>query len=121
MFESPAAEVSEPELSLDSAVRLREPSVYLMEAGTNALAPYGIFKGDTLVVDRSKKVFPGSIVVAVLADGFCMRVWQIRPSPALVSPLKEFPDIPIGEEGIEVWGVVTHSLRRHRCAGDSNG
>lgn len=113
MFESPAADVSEPELSLDSAVRLREPSVYLMAAGSNALSPQGIFKGDRLVVDRSKKVSPGAVVVAVMSDGFVVRLWQEKPSAALVSTKDDVPDIPIGEEGIEVWGVVTHSLRYH--------
>jgi DNA polymerase V len=92
-----------------------------MKAGSNALSPQGIFKGDTLVVDRAKTVAPGAIVVAVMSDSFVVRLWQQAPFPALVSTLDIVPAITIGEEGVEIWGVVTHSVRQHGKCGDADG
>lgn len=113
MFESPAADCSESELSLDDLVHLSDPSVYLMRAGSDALSPSGIFKGDMLVVNRGKTAQAGAVVVAVVSEGLLIRHWQTVPSPALVSPRRDVPDIPVPEEGFEIWGVVTHSLRKH--------
>ena len=109
MFESPAADSAEDELSLDVLVNLRQPSVFLMRAGTNALSERGIFENSVLSVNRDRSPNSGCVVVAVLSEGFIVREWQTMP-PALVSPRCDVPDTPIGDEGIEIWGVVTHCL-----------
>ncbi len=113
MFESPAADCSESELSLDAAAHIGSPSVFLMRAQTNALSPLGVFKGSVLVVDKAISPVDGCIVVAVQSEGFVVRQWQVSP-PALVSPRRDVSDIQIGEDGVELFGVVSHSLTDHR-------
>ena len=75
----------------------------------------GIFDGDLLVIDRSLMPQVGDVVIAVVGGDLTVKrlarargnVWRLAAANAA------FPDIPVDEEGCEIWGVVTNSIRRH--------
>ena len=114
-FPSPAQDyVSEP-ISLDALLSLRSPSVYLVTASGSSMEGVGIYDGDFLVVDRSLEPKIGSVLV-VNVDGALMVKRYITSDgiPVLSSANPDYPDFPFSEfNEVCVWGVVTHSIRRH--------
>lgn len=76
---------------------IRHPAAtFFMRAGSDSLREIGIKAGDLLIVDRSDAPAIGK-VVAVVRSG------EIR--------LETFR-IPTTEDELEIWGVVTHSIRQ---------
>ena len=72
-FPSPALEYSEPPLSIDELVSLREPSRWLLRADGDSLRDIGIYDGDVLVVDKALEPLNGDIVVVVIGSYFWCR------------------------------------------------
>ena len=77
-FPSPALEYSEPPLSLDELVCLREPSRWLLRADGDSLQGIGIYDGDVLVVDKALEPLDGDIVVVVIGADFCCKEYRER-------------------------------------------
>ena len=74
----------------------------------------GIFDKDIMVVDRAIKARHGHIVVAVVDGDFTVkRLYQRAGRIKLKAANPTFPDI-VPKEGqtIEVWGVVTSSIKQ---------
>ncbi|HTK04058.1 MAG TPA: S24 family peptidase [Candidatus Eisenbacteria bacterium] len=75
---------------------IRHPTAtFFMRAGSDS-RDAGVRAGDLLVIDRSLRPTFGSIVIAV-RDGD-LRIEAFRR--------------PAGDEELELWGVVTHAIRR---------
>jgi DNA polymerase V len=74
----------------------------------------GIFDGDILVVDRAIKPRNTHIVVAVVDGEFTVKVlYQRAGRMKLKAASPTYPDItPKEGQTIEVWGVVTSSIKR---------
>ncbi|RDS89281.1 hypothetical protein DL347_19750 [Pseudomonas fluorescens] len=114
-FPSPALEYSEPPLSLDELVCLREPSRWLLRADGDSLQGIGIYDGDVLVVDKALEPLDGDIVVVVIGADFCCKEYRERlgKSPILLAHNPLNASIEVGEwEDIELWGIVLHNLHR---------
>lgn len=86
-FPSPALEYSEPPLSIDELVSLREPSRWLLRADGDSLRDIGIYDGDVLVVDKALEPLNGDIVVVVIGSDFCCKEFRERQgqSPLLIA------------------------------------
>lgn len=91
-FPSPARDFWEPPLSLDKACHLSNPSVFLLRY-RGAKKPL-IDEGAILVVDRSVKPTKKDTVIIARAGEMELHVFKQIPK----------------EEGIELWGTVTHVL-----------
>ena len=78
----------------------------------------GLFDGDLLVVNRALKPVNGDVVIAVVDGEFtCKTLWLKFGRMKLVAANPTYPEI-VPKEGqtIEVWGVVTASIKRFRGA-----
>lgn len=76
----------------------------------------GIADGDVLIVDRALKPEHGSVVVAIVDGEFTVKYLHQRFRQfKLRTANPTYPDI-IPREGqmVEVWGVVTASIKRFR-------
>ncbi|WP_080396693.1 LexA family protein [Pseudomonas syringae] len=114
-FPSPALEYSEPPLSIDELVSLREPSRWLLRADGDSLKNIGIYDGDVLVVDKALEPLDGDIVVVVIGSDFCCKEFRERlgKSPLLIAHNPANANIEVGEwEEIELWGVVLWNLHK---------
>jgi len=113
-FPSPADDHIEGKLDLNEHMVRHPASTFFARATGESMKDAGIFDGDLLVVDRSLTAQSDDIVIAVLHGDLTVKRLK-KPNGAWVltaaSPL--FPDLFIDDEGCEVWGVVTHSIRRH--------
>ncbi|MEQ4189696.1 S24 family peptidase [Pseudomonas syringae] len=114
-FPSPALEYSEPPLSIDELVSLREPSRWLLRADGDSLKNIGIYDGDLLVVDKALEPLNGDIVVVVIGSDFCCKEFRERlgQSPLLVAHNPVNADVEVGDwEEIDLWGIVLYNLHR---------
>jgi DNA polymerase V len=75
----------------------------------------GIHSGDLLIVDRALEAINGDVVIAVVDGSLACKVLDLKRCQ-LLSGNPHFPPIPITEDmELIIEGVVTHSLRYHRC------
>ncbi len=115
-FPSPADDYTEGRLSLDEHLIQHKDSTFFVRARGNSMTGAGIFDGDLLVVDRSLNAHDGDIVVAIIDGGFTVKYLSQRGTTVLLKPANaKFKDIEFkdGEE-LQVWGVVTSSVKKHR-------
>lgn len=101
---SPAEEHYDGPLSLDDYL-IGQPAASFLLRAASGLEGLGIFPGDELIVDRSLTAGEGSIVIAVVAGEFVVRRLSMYPPRLEAGPRQ--PDLPIPEDGIGIWGVVT--------------
>jgi DNA polymerase V len=113
-FPSPAEAWSEPPLSLDDLVRVREPSTFLVRARGDSMIEAGVFPDDVLVVDRSRQARSGDVVVARIGAEFLVKTLRIEGERiSLVPANRHHRPIVLGDgEELEVWGVATWNLHR---------
>jgi DNA polymerase V len=74
----------------------------------------GIFDGDLLVIDRSISPKSDDIVIASIHGELTVkRLQQTGNEWALAPANPDYPMIKLDSSDNEIWGVVTHSIRRH--------
>lgn len=114
-FPSPAEDHLEGKLDLNQHLIRRPAATFFVRASGESMRDAGIFDGDILVIDRSITPVAGDVVIAVLhGDLTVKRLMKAGPEAwALKAENAAFPNIPVDEEGCEIWGVVTNSIRRH--------
>ena len=113
-FPSPADDFAESSLDLNELMIQHKEATFFCRVKGRSMEGAGIFEGDLLVIDRAITPRSGCIVVAAV-DGeltvkrFMQRNGQVQLEAA--SP--KFPPITFhdGQE-LQVWGVVTGSVRR---------
>jgi phage repressor protein C with HTH and peptisase S24 domain len=73
----------------------------------------GLFPGDIAVVDRSLTPANGCIVLALIDGEFTIKRYQMSGGAVVLrAENPAFEDIAIAEEtGLEIWGVLRHSIR----------
>ena len=114
-FPSPADDHVEGKLDLNEHLVRRPASTFFVRAVGASMTGAGIFDGDLLIVDRSVKASAGDIVIAAVHGDLTIKhLKRAGASWVLAAENPDFPDIPIGEAGCEIWGVVVHSVRSHR-------
>jgi len=103
------------ELDLNQRCIANPVATYFVQADAGvSMVEFGIFPGDTLVVDRSITARNGDIVLALYDGGFLVKQWHVQGGRLqLRSGHPDHAPIQIGpEEEVEVWGVVTWSFRK---------
>jgi DNA polymerase V len=110
-FPSPAQGYEEKALDL-TALLIRKPSAtFLMEMSGRALEPAGIYPRDLLVVDRSRKPKPDSVVVAEYQGEFICRILKRGFGGAYRLVGQGVPAIELGED-VRIIASVPYSIRR---------
>lgn len=126
-FPSPASDYVEGGLDLNRHCIHHPAATFYLRAEGDSMTGLGIFPGDLLVVDKSLTPRQGDVVIALLDGGFTVKTLQLTPHVRLLpanpafAPI-DFPVDAVGEQGLEIFGVVTHvvgNLRQRdgHCAG----
>lgn len=114
-FPSPAQDYIEDSLDLNKLV-IRHPSAtYFIKVSGDSMLGAGISHGDLLVVDRSLSAVHGDIVIAAVAGEFTVKELQTSPRLQLMPRNTNYSPIVFeAEEELEIFGVVTFTLKDHR-------
>ena len=109
----------EQALSLDELLDIDAPHTYLVRSDGDSMRGAGIFDGDVLVVSRALTGRHGDIVIAAInGETFVKRLSIRGEEVGLCSENPKYPPRYVLEgDELLIWGVVTDSIRRHRCNG----
>ena len=113
-FPSPAEDLGAQRIDLMQMLVTHAQATYFLRASGNSMVDAGIFDKDILVVDRAVKPRHNHIVVAVVDGDFTVKhLYQRAGRIKLKAANPTYPDI-VPKEGqtIEVWGVVTSSIKQ---------
>lgn len=113
-FPSPAEDHAERRLDLTEILITHPQATFLLRVSGDSMQGAGIFDGDLLVVNRAIKPRHGQVVVAVVDGEFTVKHLHDRNGRVkLKAANPTYPDIVPGDtQTIEVWGVVTASIKR---------
>jgi DNA polymerase V len=113
-FPSPAEDLGAQRIDLTQMLITHAQATYFLRASGQSMVEAGIFDNDILVVDRAIKARHNHIVVAVVDGDFTVkRLYQRQGQMKLKAANPTYPDIvPKDGQTIEVWGVVTSSIKR---------
>lgn len=114
-FPSPAEDHMAEGLDLNQRCIRNPVATYFMEVDTGAsMTDFGIFPGDTIIVDRSINARHGYIVVALWDGGYTVKQLHARGRQLELRGNAELaPMIVAPDTELLVWGVVTWSFRPH--------
>lgn len=118
-FPSPAEDMHVPRLELMQLLGSDSDTTYLLRIRGNSMEGAGIFDGDIVAVNKLLQPQHNDIVVAVVDNEFtCKRLYKRAGRIRLVAENPTYPDIrPTEGQTMEVWGVVTASLKLFRQSG----
>ncbi len=117
-FESPATEYKELGLSLDQLLINNPDATFIGLAKGESMLGVGIFDGDLLIVDRSRAVKSGDVIVANFNGCFVCKILN-KERALLVSASSSFTSVKISEtDDFQVEGVVIRSIRMHTQASE---
>lgn len=113
-FPSPADDHIEGKLDLNEHLVRRPAATFFVRAAGESMRGAGIFDGDLLVIDRGITPQSDDIVIAVVHGELTVKRLQRQDDAwQLAAENRNFPTLHIRDDGCEIWGVVTHSIRRH--------
>ncbi|EAT0258091.1 translesion error-prone DNA polymerase V autoproteolytic subunit [Salmonella enterica] len=110
-FPLPSEGIEDQPLDLHDYCVKRPASTFFIRCDGLSMIDAGIAPRDLLVVDCSIRPAHGAIVVARVDGEFTVKRLQLRPVPALLPMNPDFPIIEVDPELLEVFGVVTFSIR----------
>jgi DNA polymerase V len=114
-FPSPADDYVEQCLDLNEHIIHHPSATYFVRAQGDSMLSFGIHSGDLLIVDRALNAMHGDIVIAALDGDLTCKILDLRRS-CLLSGNDAYAPIPLdAESNLIIEGVVTHSVRYHRC------
>jgi DNA polymerase V len=103
---------------LDLATELAQhpQSIYILRQTGDSMEGAGMFDGDMLVVEKHLQPAHDDIVVAQVNGEFTCKRLHMRDGQFVLHPENPaYPDIhPQEGQHIEIWGVVTSSVKRLR-------
>ncbi len=106
-FPSPADDHREEGLDLTRRFVRHPQATFMVRAAGESLSGMGIYHGDYLMVDRSRRPQNGDVVIAVVDGEFTAKCFRIYGNSIRLEPANPaFPCI-LWHEGCEIWGVVT--------------
>jgi DNA polymerase V len=115
-FPSPADDYMDRSLDLNEHLIQHPAATFYCEVSGESMTDVGIFSGDLLIVDRSLKPRHGDVVLAAFNGELTCKLLDMH-NKRLLPANKKYAPIPI-HEGTDfmIEGVVTNSIRRHRCS-----
>ena len=118
-FPSPAEDFHVDRLDLTAILVTHPQATFLLRLRGDSMKVAGLFDGDLLVVNRALKPVHQDVVVAVVDGEFtCKSLWLKYGRMKLVAANPTYPEIvPKDGQTVEIWGVVTASIKRFRGGG----
>ena len=112
-FPSPADDHLDRPLDFNDLLIQNPAATFAVRIAGESMTGAGLFPGDIAVVDRSLTPANGCIVLALIDGEFTIkRYCLIGGRIVLQAENPTYENIEISEEiGLEVWGVVKHSIR----------
>lgn len=113
-FPAPGDDEVEQPLDLNEYLLEKPEASFFIRVQGDSMEGVGIFSGDILVVDRSKEVSDGDIVVAaVYGELVVKRLKRVGATHHLVSEQSGYEPIVIPEkDDCMIWGAVVGSVRK---------
>ncbi|MDT8992643.1 translesion error-prone DNA polymerase V autoproteolytic subunit [Curvibacter sp. APW13] len=113
-FPSPAEDLGGKRIDLGELIITHPQATYFLRVSGHSMVEAGIFDKDIMVVDRAIKPRHGHIVVAIVDGDFTVKqLYQRAGRTKLKAANPIYPDItPKDGQTIEVWGVVTATVRQ---------
>lgn len=118
-FPSPAEDFHVERLDLTAILVTHPQATFLLRLSGESMAEAGLYDGDLLVVNRALKPVHQDVVIAVVDGEFtCKHLWLRSGRMKLVPANPTYPEIvPQDGQVVEIWGVVTASIKRFRKTG----
>lgn len=114
-FPSPADDYMDKGLDLNEYLIQHPAATFYCRVSGESMTGLGIFDGDILIVDRAVRPAHGDVVLAVLDGELTCKVLDMHKQ-RLLAANRDYDPIPIREgSDFSIEGVVTSSIRRHRC------
>lgn len=115
-FPSPADDHVEQRLNPSDYLVENDATTFFIRVKGDSMIEAGIFDNDVLVIDRSKTQHTGDIVLAMLDGEFTVKILkQSKKGVSLIPANRDYPAIEIKkEQSLEIWGVVTGSMRKFK-------
>ncbi|WP_272971629.1 LexA family protein [Comamonas terrigena] len=115
-FPSPAEDFAVTRIDLAKELTQHSLCTFILRLAGDSMQGIGMLDGDLLVVDKYLKPEHGDIVVAELDGEFTCKRLYMRNGQFMLRPENPtYPDIrPKDGQCIEIWGVVTSSVKRFR-------
>jgi DNA polymerase V len=113
-FPSPAEDLGAQRIDLAHMLITHAQATYFLRASGHSMVEAGIFDNDIMIVDRAIKPRHNHIVIAVVDGDFTVKqLYQRAGRIKLKAANPTHPDI-VPKEGqtIEIWGVVTSSIKQ---------
>lgn len=112
---SPAQDYVEDRIDLNKLAIKHPSATYFIKVSGDSMCEAGIGDGDLLIVDRSLNAVHGDIVVAAIAGEFTVKELRTHPFLQLVPHNPHYSPISFrNEEELEIFGVVTFTLKAHK-------
>ncbi|HZI53734.1 MAG TPA: translesion error-prone DNA polymerase V autoproteolytic subunit [Chitinophagaceae bacterium] len=111
-FGAAADDYMERGIDLNEHLIKNKPATYFFRMRGDAMREAGIFDNDVLIVDRSLKLMPGKIIVAILDGELLVRRFHKTFSSAfLIAENTQYKEINLSQfTDFTVWGVVTYVI-----------
>ncbi|TBV69777.1 LexA family protein [Pseudoxanthomonas winnipegensis] len=113
-FPSPAEDFQTEALDLNALCIRNAPATFFAQVDqSTSMVDYGIFPGDTLVVDRSITPRHGHIVIALWEGGLTVKKLRVSGRRITLMSGGDHPHITVPPDvELEIWGVVTWNFRK---------
>lgn len=113
-FPSPASDYLPESFDLNREIVRHPAATFYARVHGDSMIGEGITDGDLIVVDRSLEPKDGDLVVCAVDGEFTLKRIQFRPGAVWLIPSNEQfdPILVTPDKQFEVWGVVTHTIRR---------
>jgi DNA polymerase V len=114
-FPSAADDYLEKPLDFNELLIQNPAATYAVRVSGESMTGAGIYPGDIVIVDKSITPSHGAIVIALIEGEFTIkRYCLVGGRIVLQAENPNFANVEIPEEtGLEVWGVITNSIRDH--------
>src|SRR5690606_28070358 len=114
-FPSPADDYVGKALDLNKLLIHHPSATFYCQVNGESMTGAGIFDGDILIVDRALRPAHGDVVLAALDGELTCKILDLHQQ-RLLAANRDHPPIPVREgSAFMIEGVVTSSIRRHRC------
>jgi DNA polymerase V len=113
-FPSPAEDYIEKNIDLNDLLISNPPATYFIRVEGDSMTGSGIYSGDVLVVDKSKKPKNDDIVVAVINSEFTVKKLKLYNNQVILEASNpKYPPIVITEySDFQIWGVVQYAIHK---------
>ena len=112
-FPSPAEDFLDTGIDLNKELIKNPASTFLGKVSGDSMQDLGISDGDIVVIDKSKEVVDGKIVVCFIDGEFTMKTIKFEEDFCWLMPANEkYQPLKVTKDNeFIVWGIVTHVIK----------